>query len=1224
MDTNSHHQSDDAWIPTVITRAMIPEELRWTSGFIHNDTITSKHTYFNRNKAASLMLFQAITDLQVLLDAYTDWRLRDDPYCASCFGQLHESHRLQDDTEAAFRRRVKFASDLLSKARKIDRESFTKNDRLNLAILTDQLETFIDGYPFRVFGAYNPYSPWRTPFVKWKTVIWGFKVFSESDADRVYQTYRDIARQISQQMAMMNDSIHLGTANTADAMTGVVGVFDKEIEKLERAPTFSSFLHPFLVIPRHIANRTELRLAAEEKCREILLPAFNQMRQFLSTVYLKNTRPEVGLWSLPNGTAYYQACLRWHLSLNISAEDVHQLGLSEVKRVSDKIEKLIRPYRPDGDVHAYMAELRSEQENYYQTYDELIKSLQSIIAETHTKLPKLLRKVPKLPIVVKSFPKDNILTAGYTRPSWDGSKPGVFYVNPSSLNATPKFEFIPMILHEAEPGHHTQMAYVIESNVARFRKVITCRIQHAVPFSMPDYTAYSEPSRLQFPLSWALLAAIPHVSPAAFSSLCLGLSWPLYPMSAQQPSVPSVLGSPCRYTPCQPSSLQFPLSWALLAAIPHVSPAAFSSLCLGLSLPLYPMSAQQPSVPSVLGSPGRYTPCQPSSLQFPLSWALLAAIPHVSPAAFSSLCLGLSLPLYPMSAQQPSVPSVLGSPCRYTPCQPSSLQFPLSWALLAAIPHVSPAAFSSLCLGLFLPLYPMSAQQPSVPSVLGSSCRYTPCHPSSLQFPLSWALLAAIPHVSPAAFSSLCLGLSCPLYPMSARQPSVPSVLGSPCRYTSCQPGSLQFPLSWALLAAIHHVSPAAFSSLCLGLSLLLCSRSAQQPSVPSVLGSPCRWAPCQPNSLQFPLSWALLAAVPNGWGLYAESLGEEIDAYTEPNTLLGRYIAEIFRATRLVVDTGIHAFGWSRQTAIDYMMNHTTLNTDIIEKEVSRYIIVPGQACAYKIGEIKIRELRTKAENILGSRFDRRDFHEAVLGMGEVPLYLLDQTINQWIIGKLVSPVVSGGTRVLSLIPCVVIAIWLGDTARSPCRHHCLAGRESRVRTPPGPRVVTTVGLAAFSVPPSPRSTPSQGRTEDTSRTVIDMCEKVGVDVASNDISTSHRIPRRAKAIVCKFVRREVKSNIMKAKKKLKDASGPKIIIYDDLTSLRSKMLREVKKDSRVKRAFTRDGRLHYVVDVNGREKKVTLDNPDDLFNLGWLEAMISQTHLFMDTVSLNICVIH
>ena len=390
--------------------------------------------------------------------------------------------------------------------------------------------------------------------------------------------------------------------------------------------------------------------------------------------------------------------------------------------------------------------------------------------------------------------------------------------------------------------------------------------QPSVPsvLGSPCRCASCQPSNLQFPLSWALLAAVPHISPATFSSLCFGLSLLLCAMSAQQPSVPSVLGSPCRCAPCQPSSLQFPLSWSLLVTVPHISPAAFSSLCLGLSLSLCHMSAQQPSVPRVLVSPSRCVPGQPSSLQFPVSWSLLVTVPHVSPAAFSSLCLGFSLPPCPMSAQQPSVPRVLVSPCHCAPCQPSSLQFPVSWSLLAAVPHVSPAAFSSPCLGLSLPLCPRSAQQPSVPRVFVSPCRCAPCQPSSLQFPVSWSLLAAVPHVSPAAFNSPCLGLSLTLCPMSAQQPSVPRFLVSPCHCAPCQPSSLQFPVSWSLLVAVPHVSPAAFSSPCLGLSLPLCPMSAQQPSVPRVLVSPCRCAPCQPSSLQFPVSWSLLAAVPH------------------------------------------------------------------------------------------------------------------------------------------------------------------------------------------------------------------------------------------------------------------------------------------------------------------------------------------------------------------------
>ena len=142
----------------------------------------------------------------------------------------------------------------------------------------------------------------------------------------------------------------------------------------------------------------------------------------------------------------------------------------------------------------------------------------------------------------------------------------------------------------------------------------------------------------------------------------------------------------------------------------HVSPASFSSLYIGPSLPMCPMSAQHPSVPSILGSPCRCVPCQPSSLQFPLYWALLADVSHVSPASFSSLYIGPSLPMCPMSAQHPSVPSILGSPCRCVPCQPSILQFPLYWALFADVSHVSPASFSSLHIGLSLPMCPMSAQ----------------------------------------------------------------------------------------------------------------------------------------------------------------------------------------------------------------------------------------------------------------------------------------------------------------------------------------------------------------------------------------------------------------------------------------------------------------------------------------------------------------------------------
>ena len=153
--------------------------------------------------------------------------------------------------------------------------------------------------------------------------------------------------------------------------------------------------------------------------------------------------------------------------------------------------------------------------------------------------------------------------------------------------------------------------------------------------------------------------------------------------------------SPSSCAPGQPNSRQFPLSLALLAAVPQVSPVAVSSLCLGLSFPLCPRSARQPSVPSVLSSPFRCARGQADSLQFHLSSALLSAVPEVSLTAFSSICLGLSLSLCPRSSQQPSVPSLCSFPCRCARGQPDNLQFTLSLTLFAAVTQISPAAFRS-------------------------------------------------------------------------------------------------------------------------------------------------------------------------------------------------------------------------------------------------------------------------------------------------------------------------------------------------------------------------------------------------------------------------------------------------------------------------------------------------------------------------------------------------
>jgi len=142
---------------------------------------------------------------------------------------------------------------------------------------------------------------------------------------------------------------------------------------------------------------------------------------------------------------------------------------------------------------------------------------------------------------------------------------------------------------------------------------------------------------------------------------------------------------------------------------------------------------------------------------------------------------------------------------------------------------------------------------------------------------------------------------------------------------------------------------------------------------------------------------WSFIPAYGEGWGLYTERLADEMGLYSTPMDRLGMLSADSMRACRLVVDTGMHALGWSRRQAIDYMLANSPMTEGHVTAEIDRYIVRPGQALAYMVGRLEIQRIRAAAEGQLGDRFAIKAFHDAVLGNGSVPLPLLDQLVGEW-----------------------------------------------------------------------------------------------------------------------------------------------------------------------------------------------------------------------------------
>ncbi|XP_064649306.1 uncharacterized protein LOC135501239 isoform X2 [Lineus longissimus] len=439
-------------------------------------------------------------DLQAIIDEFWDWRLLESPEFGSKYGIYAHENMVEEYSFAAFDRRKQKADELYTRLTNLADVKLRGQDKMSFAVLKSLLENYRMGYEFRYYGPMNPANSMETPISEWKKYISWMRTDSAKDYENIISRMEKIPAQMNQLIVFLQKAIDMGTTDHEKSMSGIQKSFD---DLAGSQPNETFFYAPFTKMPAAVnaSAQTALKQKAETLIKDNVLTSFKKLGDFLVNTYMKNLRPNMAAISMPNGKKYYEACLKWHLSMDMSPEEIHKKGLEEVESIEAKMIKIMRDNNFDGSVKEYIAKLNADPANHYTTEEGMLNGFRDIIEnKIRSKLGLVLPidSVPKLKLEVRKSENTGGATGRYSEPPVDGSRPGIFWANVYEPETRAKYNMMALALHEAEPGHHTQASYNYGNNLPLFRRLIEYRKYYAVPYNWPFFTAYIE--------GWALYA----------------------------------------------------------------------------------------------------------------------------------------------------------------------------------------------------------------------------------------------------------------------------------------------------------------------------------------------------------------------------------------------------------------------------------------------------------------------------------------------------------------------------------------------------------------------------------------------------------------------------------------------------------------------------------------------------------------------------------------------
>ena len=422
--------------------------------------------------ASSASLADASGEFSVLLDDHWEWQMATSPVMASMLGDRRFNDQWGDGSLKGNEKQNQDTQEFLRRVYAIDKNALSADDQLNYELFRRQLQENVDEYQFNAH--LMPFAH-RGGIQNLENITNQLRLVTVEDYEDWLARVQKIDDLIDQTIELAEEGRKRGVISPKILLQRIPDQLALQVvEYANESPLFKAFDNMPDSIPA--ADRERLRSAVTDSLEDDVLPAYRKLDKYFNQKYLPAARDSIGLSALPNGSLWYEHLARSFTTTHMTPDDIHRIGLDEVKRIRDEMKQVIVEVGFEGSFEEFLVFLRTDPQFYYDNPEDLYQAYLATSKRIDPELVKLFGLLPRMPYGVKPIPDavaPDTTTAYYSRPAADGSRAGTYWVNLYRPEVRPKYEIEVLSVHEAMPGHHLQIALQQElGDMPNFRRFL--------------------------------------------------------------------------------------------------------------------------------------------------------------------------------------------------------------------------------------------------------------------------------------------------------------------------------------------------------------------------------------------------------------------------------------------------------------------------------------------------------------------------------------------------------------------------------------------------------------------------------------------------------------------------------------------------------------------------------------------------------------------------------